>query len=172
MSSTKPSTNLFESAGKSELGRLTPASDTIETNFGTLEFVGGSFPTAASAKKIYDELDLQRATQAYMDFYPALSVYSIVKAQIRDFGFTTSSDIGVFADFIAVRTSSPGTTAPSTPLRRSTSSWMVRPWWRSAPGHDGQRQRWVLQVPHRLRPDRTRRGQGWRVSLRAARVHG
>ena len=101
MSSTKPSTNLFESAGKKQTAAdFTPASDTIETNFGTLEFVGGSFPTAASAKKIYDELDLQRATQAYMDFYPALSVYSIVKAQIRDFGFTTSSDIGVFADFM------------------------------------------------------------------------
>jgi hypothetical protein len=45
-------------------------------------------------------LDLQRATQAYMDFYPALSVDSIVKAQIVGFGFNTSSDIGVFADFM------------------------------------------------------------------------
>ena len=74
MSSTEPATNLFESAGpKQTAADFTPASDTIETNFGTLEFVGGSFPTAESAKKIYDELDLQRATQAYMDFYPALS---------------------------------------------------------------------------------------------------
>ena len=101
MTSTEPTTNLFESAGpKQTAADFTPASEMIETNFGTLEFVGGSFPAAESAEKIYDELDLQRATQAYMDFYPALSVYSIVKAQIRDFGFATSSDIGVFADFM------------------------------------------------------------------------
>ncbi len=101
MSRTEPTTNLFESAGpKQTAADFTPASDTIETNFGTLEFVGGSFPTAETATRIYDELDLQRATQAYMDFYPALSAYSIVKAQIRDFQFATSSDIGVFADFM------------------------------------------------------------------------
>ena len=35
-----------------------------------------------------------------MDFYPALSVYGIVRAQIRDFKFATASDIGVFADFM------------------------------------------------------------------------
>jgi hypothetical protein len=51
-------------------------------------------------KKIYDELDLQRATQAYMDFFPALSLYTIIKSQIRDFGFKSSSDIGVMADFM------------------------------------------------------------------------
>ena len=101
MSSTEPTTNLFESTGaKQTAADFSPAADTIETNFGTLEFVGGSFPTAASAQRIYDELDLQRATQAYLDFYPALSVYSIVKAQIRDFKFATSSDIGVTADFM------------------------------------------------------------------------
>jgi hypothetical protein len=32
-----------------------------------------------------------------MDFYPALSQYAIVKSQIRDFGFSTSSDIAVAA---------------------------------------------------------------------------
>jgi len=35
-----------------------------------------------------------------MDFFPALSLYGIVKSQIRDFGFKTSSDIGVMADFM------------------------------------------------------------------------
>ena len=93
--------NLFESAGNKQMAKdFTPAPDKIETDFGALEFVGGAFPTADSAQKIYDELDLQRATQAYMDFYPALSVYGIVKSQIRDFGLATASDIGVFADFM------------------------------------------------------------------------
>jgi hypothetical protein len=44
---------------------------------------------------IYDELDLQRATQAYMDFYPALSHYASTIGQIRDFGFKSASDIAV-----------------------------------------------------------------------------
>ena len=74
-----------------------PAPDEIETSFGALEFELEAFPTEETAKKLYDELDLQRATQAYMDFNPALSVYAIVKSHIRDFGFTTSSDIVVAA---------------------------------------------------------------------------
>jgi len=74
-----------------------PAPDEIETSFGALEFELEAFPTEATAQRLYDELDLQRATQAYMDFNPALSVYGIVKSHIRDFGFTTSSDIVVAA---------------------------------------------------------------------------
>ena len=72
----------------------------MKTSFGELNFLGGAFPTEDSAQKIYDEMDLQRATQAYMDFYPALSVFAIVTSQIRDFGFKSASDIGVIADFM------------------------------------------------------------------------
>ena len=101
MSQPEETRNLFETAGPKQTSKdFAPAPDKMTTGFGTLEFEGGAFPTAESAQKIYDELDLQRATQAYMDFYPALSVYSIVKSQIRDFKFTTASDIGVFADFM------------------------------------------------------------------------
>jgi hypothetical protein len=95
--------NTFELAGgeaKQSAKDFQPAPAQIETNFGILEFEGGAFPTAVSVQKIYDELDLQRATQAYMDFFPALSLYAIVKSQIRDFGFTSSSDVGVMADFM------------------------------------------------------------------------
>ncbi|MFC1762682.1 DUF1254 domain-containing protein [Planctomycetota bacterium] len=88
--------NLFETAGKKQINKdFKPAPDTIKTSFGTLKFDLEAFPTEETAKKLYDELDLQRATQAYMDFYPALSVHAIIKGQIRDFGFKTSSDIGV-----------------------------------------------------------------------------
>ena len=93
--------NLFETAGQKQTAKdFKPAADEIETNFGTLEFEGGAFPTEASTQKIYDEMDLQRATQAYMDFYPALSLYAIIKSQIRDFRFKTASDVGVMADFM------------------------------------------------------------------------
>ena len=37
---------------------------------------------------------------AHMDFFPAMSLYAIVKSQIRDFGFKSSSDFGVMADFM------------------------------------------------------------------------
>ena len=90
--------NLFKTAGPKQTNRdFKPAPSRIETSFGTLEFELEAFPTEASVRKIYDEMDLQRATQAYMDFMPALSVYGIVKSHIRDFGFRNSSDIVVAA---------------------------------------------------------------------------
>ncbi|MGB5747181.1 MAG: DUF1254 domain-containing protein, partial [Desulfobacterales bacterium] len=93
--------NLYRTAGEKQTAKdFKPAPDTIKTNFGTLEFEGGAFPTDASVQKIYDELDLQRATQAFMDFFPALSLYGIVKSQIRDFRFESASDVGVMADFM------------------------------------------------------------------------
>ena len=94
--------NLFKSAGAKQTSKdFKPAPDVIKTNFGKLKFEGGAFPTEDSVKKIYDEMDLQRATQAYMDFLPALSLYGIVKSQIRDFGFETSSDVSVMADYMS-----------------------------------------------------------------------
>jgi len=90
--------NLFESAGQKQTNEdFKPAPDEIKTSFGTLEFELEAFPTEESVQKIYDEMDLQRATQAYLDFMPALSVYGIVKSHIRDFGFRSSSDIVVAA---------------------------------------------------------------------------
>jgi hypothetical protein len=90
--------NLFETAGPKQTSKdFRPAPDRIETNFGTLEFELEAFPTEETVQRIYDEMDLQRATQAYMDFMPALSVYGIVKSHIRDFGFRNSSDIVVAA---------------------------------------------------------------------------
>ncbi|MEJ2333969.1 MAG: hypothetical protein P8Y08_14485, partial [Desulfobulbaceae bacterium] len=63
--------NLFKDAGAKQEGTdFKPAPDKIETNFGTLEFEYGAYPTEETAQKIYDEMDLQRATQAYMDFFP------------------------------------------------------------------------------------------------------
>jgi hypothetical protein len=90
------SASLFESPGKKQTAKdFKPAPAEIKTDFGELKFLHGAFPTEESAQKIYDEMDLQRATQAYMDFYPALSLYAIVSSQARDFGFKNSSDFGV-----------------------------------------------------------------------------
>ena len=90
--------SIFEFPGqKQTYTDFKPAPDEIRTSFGTLNFELGAFPTEETIGPIFDEMDLQRATQAYMDFYPALSQYAIVKSQIRDFGFSTSSDIAVAA---------------------------------------------------------------------------
>jgi len=95
---TGENSNLFATAGSKQTNRdFKPAPDKIRTSFGTLKFELEAFPTAETVRKIYDEMDLQRATQAYMDFNPALSVYGIVKSHIRDFRFKTSSDIVVAA---------------------------------------------------------------------------
>jgi hypothetical protein len=88
--------NIFSAPGQKQTNKdFKPAPDEIETNMGTLSFELAAFPTKETVRKLYDEMDLQRATQAYMDFFPALSVYGVVKGQIRDLGFKTSSDIGV-----------------------------------------------------------------------------
>jgi hypothetical protein len=88
--------NIFEDPGQKQTNNdFKPAPDQIETNMGMLKFELAAFPAEETVRKLYDEMDLQRATQAYMDFYPALSVYGVVKGQIRDFGFKTSSDVGV-----------------------------------------------------------------------------
>jgi hypothetical protein len=67
----------------------------IDTRIGELEFVGG-FPTQETIRKAYNQLDVQRATQAYLEFMPMASVNSIFEAHIRDYGWTNSSDIQVY----------------------------------------------------------------------------
>ena len=93
---TDENRNLFETAGEKQTNKdFKPAPDKIETNFGQLNFELEAFPTEKSVQLLYDELDKQRATQAYLDFLPTLSVNSILKGQIRDYRFKTASDVGV-----------------------------------------------------------------------------
>ena len=91
-------TSIFElgaAEAKQSSKDFKPAPAKIKTNFGTLEFTGSAYPTPETVQKVYDELDLQRATQLYLDLFPALSVHGILKAQVRDFGHRSSSDICV-----------------------------------------------------------------------------
>jgi hypothetical protein len=66
-----------------------------DTPIGTLEYRGG-FPTQATIEKAFDQLDRQRASQAYLEFMPMTSVNSIFEAHIRDYGMTTAGDVGVY----------------------------------------------------------------------------
>ena len=69
----------------------------IDTRIGVLEYKGG-FPTEETVKKAYDQLDVQRATQAYLEFMPMMSVNSIFEAHIREHGWKTSSDIQIYVE--------------------------------------------------------------------------
>ncbi len=92
--------SFFEMAGAEEKytpGDFRPAPEIMQTRFGTLEFPGG-YPTEATVRKVFDELDLQRATQLYLDMYPALSAHGLMKGWVRDLDMQESSDILVTAN--------------------------------------------------------------------------
>ena len=98
--SAEPQKSFFELAGaepKFTPGDFRPAPESMHTRFGTLEFPGG-YPTDGTVRKVFDELDLQRATQLYLDMYPALSAHGLMKGWVRDLGMRDSSDILVTAN--------------------------------------------------------------------------
>ncbi len=62
----------------------TPA-QTPDSRLGTLSFEQG-FPSEETTRKLFDEMDYQRAVQAYLWAYPAVSFESIRVATNRDLG--------------------------------------------------------------------------------------
>jgi len=63
-------------------GILTP--NTVETRLGTLRFFDG-FPDEATVQTVYDNLDFQRAVQAFLTTLPAASLYA-TRTSFRTFG--------------------------------------------------------------------------------------
>ena len=57
----------------------------MKTRLGTLTFKQG-FPTEETTQKLFDEIDYQRAVQAYLWAYPAVSFESIRIGIKRDLG--------------------------------------------------------------------------------------
>ena len=49
-------------------------------------------------QSVYDELDLQRATQLFLDMYPALSMSGMMMGTVRDYGAIDCSHVAVTAD--------------------------------------------------------------------------
>ena len=58
---------------------------TTDTRLGTLTFEKG-FPTEETTRKLFDEMDYQRAVQAYLWAYPAVSFESIRIGTKQDLG--------------------------------------------------------------------------------------
>jgi hypothetical protein len=59
--------------------------DSVQTRIGTLSFERG-YPTPETTRKVFDEMDYQRAVQAYLWAYPAVSFESIRRGSLRDLG--------------------------------------------------------------------------------------
>jgi hypothetical protein len=76
------------------------APDKIETRFGTLNFFDG-FPDGATVEKLYDNLDFQRAVQAYLLAIPAVSQAANRNA-IRELG-PTNTVVPVFEQLMDSR---------------------------------------------------------------------
>jgi hypothetical protein len=62
-----------------------------------LKYEGG-YPTEETVQKLYDQLDLQRAAQAYLDFIPAASVQALLDYHSRYFGVSETGGIIVAAE--------------------------------------------------------------------------
>jgi hypothetical protein len=74
------------------------AQETKDTRIGKLSFENG-YPSKDTATKLYDEMDFQRATQAYLWAFPAVSNQSIQIGLRRDLG-ADLNDIVVFDNFL------------------------------------------------------------------------
>jgi hypothetical protein len=74
----------------------TPSS--VDTRIGTLTFDKG-YPTPETSKKLFDEMDFQRAVQAYLWSYPLVSFQSILLANKKDYGLE-DTDFGIADKFM------------------------------------------------------------------------
>ena len=66
-------------------------------NLDDLKFEGG-YPTAETIQKLYDQLDLQRAAQAYLDFMPAMSMQALLDMHPRDYGVSETGGMIVYTE--------------------------------------------------------------------------
>jgi hypothetical protein len=71
--------------------------ETADTRFGKLEFQNG-YPTEATTKRLFDEMDFQRAVQAYLWAVPAVSFESFRQGLKRDLG-VDYNDIAIWDNF-------------------------------------------------------------------------
>jgi hypothetical protein len=69
------------------------AQETIDTRIGKLTFES-SYPSKETVQKLYDEMDFQRATQAYLWAFPAVSCGAFPRG-LADFFGAARNDITI-----------------------------------------------------------------------------
>lgn len=67
------------------------------SNLDDLKYVGG-YPTEETIRELYDQLDLQRAAQAYLDFMPAMSMQALLDMHPRDHGVSETGGVIVYTE--------------------------------------------------------------------------
>ncbi|KAF1690442.1 DUF1254 domain-containing protein [Pseudoxanthomonas koreensis] len=75
---------------------MTP--DTVETRLGTLRFFDG-MPDAATVDTLYDNLDLMRGVETFLNGIPATSIEGLRLAHVEQ-GLTTSNQALIFDDLL------------------------------------------------------------------------
>src|SRR5262245_12419466 len=82
-------TKHFRFAGAAGLALLMTSSlaqaQTIDTRVGKVELQAG-YPSKASVEKLFDEMDFQRATQAFIWALPAVGFHGLHQAHLKTFG--------------------------------------------------------------------------------------
>lgn len=58
----------------------------------------GGYPTVETIQKRYDQLDVQRAAQAYLDFIPTMSTQALLDAHPRDYGVSETGGMIVYVE--------------------------------------------------------------------------
>ena len=79
------------------------AAESIKTRIGTLDFThdfANGYPSDATMKKLFDEMDFQRASQAYIWALPLVSFAEWQKAHEATFG-AKSGDVVVYNDYLS-----------------------------------------------------------------------
>jgi hypothetical protein len=69
----------------------------VISNLDDLKYVGG-YPTPETIRELYDQLDMQRAAQAYLDFMPAMSMQAVLDAHPRDYGVSETGGMIVYVE--------------------------------------------------------------------------
>jgi hypothetical protein len=73
-----------------------PITGSVKSRLGVLELTNG-YPTEATAQKLYDDIDFQRACQAYLWALPAVGFRGLHLAQLNTFG-ANDGDIVLYKD--------------------------------------------------------------------------
>ena len=67
------------------------------TSLDELKYEGG-YPKAETIQKLYNQLDLQRAARAYLDFMSAMSMQAVLDAHPLGFGVSETGGLGVYVE--------------------------------------------------------------------------
>ena len=79
-----------------------PGGAIATSGLGELRFDNG-YPTKVTAEKLYDELDLQRATQAYLWALPAVGFTALYDAQAKTMGVRICPHRGLLRQDLAAQ---------------------------------------------------------------------